>query len=332
MEKNTRTRFARLTSWSSGVVGLIGFLDQVRIWELGGDIPKHFYTFPMMLRIFSLALSFSLTVAIVGNIFDLLKPYLGVHLTPLWYGLIFAFIYIRYFGSFGEFGIQIYRTVISTTVITLFLTDNALRFALARLGAFLSESSHPLLQSIASYLPGFGFYYYHLFYLVTLSLPKRQGEHSTEPKPLYSNKVVEISEEVYDALVESPSLHTPTSSGESEGRETAPPPSPSPATSSPEQGEEKDYSELTKLVNERLSGELKEDVFIWGKHVYVRSDLVSSNGLPRVKVKATQGGEPLFEGEYVKVLAGEVLAKDKRKEVMKEAMKRASSGIKIEEV
>ena len=333
--KASRTgRMARYTSWTDGFAGLIGFLDTIRIWELAGEIPQQFYTFPMMIKVFAMSFSFALFLTFVGNVFEFLRPVLGAYLTPLWYGLVFAFLYLRYYGSFGSFGINVYRTVVSTTIITLFILDNLMRFALAYLGAILSEASHPTFRWLASYMPSFGFHIYHLLYFVVLALPKKKGEQEIKTKPLYSNKVVEITEEEYDALVETPGVQSrpsePPELGASPSAPTPAPPSFS-STTSPKQEEKDDLEEVKKAVKEYLDGDFKSEAFLWGKNVYVRADLVNANGHEKKKVKVSKGGEVLFEGEYIKVPAGKVLDKEQRSAVAKVAIGRAK-GIKVEEV
>ncbi len=338
--KASRTgRMARYTfSWTDSFAGLIGFLDTIRIWELAGEIPQQFYTFPMMLRVFSMSFSFAFLLAFVGNIFDIIKPFVGVYFTPLWYGLVFVFLYLRYYGSFGSFGINVYRTVVSTTIITLFILDNLMRFILAYIGVLLSESSHPTFKWLASYMPSFGFHVYHLLYFVVLALPKKKGEQEIETKPLYSNKVVEITEEEYDALVETPGVPSRPSEPSLGAEKPAPTPaspsfSPSPATPKSEekpQDDMDDLEEVKKAVKE-LDGDFKSEAFLWGKNVYVRADLVSANGHEKKKVKVSKDGEVLFEGEYIKVPAGKVLDKEQRSAIAKVAMNRAK-GIKVEEV
>ncbi len=311
-------RFARVSSrWNDAVVGLIGFLDNIRIWELAGDIPQQFYTFPTVMKILRMSISFSMLVALIGNIFDIAQYFLDVSLTPVWYALVFAFFYLRYYGSFGSFGISVYKTVMSTTIITLFLVDNAFKNLLAFVGELLKYSAFP---DFANYLPNYGIQFYHFVYFVVLFIPKKKDEGAFDSKPLYSSKSVEISAEEYDALVEVPDKVEDTAEVEvsvsNRGRE------PEYENSKPEDSEVDYVDRLKDYVKDHIDEGY--DLFMWDKYVYVNKRLVEKLGITTNKLKKVriiQNGELKIEGDYLVLYASEVIDKALRKKVMQGKMK-----------
>lgn len=308
------SRFARITKWNDLVAGLIGFLDNVRIWELAGEIPPQFYTFPTMLKVLSLSLSFSALVALIGNVFEIGRYFIGVNLTPVWYGIIFAFFYMRYYGSFGSFGINVYRTVISTTIITLFLMDNALKNFFAFLGQLLKYSDYP---DLAQYLPSYGIQLYHFVYFAILFIPEKRRD-LLEIKPLYSSKIVELTEDIYESLVEYESTKYEY---ETEGQEIGGVLTPAHDNSlgSKDRNDGADYMEKLKgMIKQRIDSGY--EVFLWDKNIYVIRELVEKHGISTngfKKVRILQNGKLKKEGEYLVLYASEIINKDLRKKVMK---------------
>jgi len=314
------SRFARVSSkWNNSVAGLIGFLDNIRVWELAGDIPPQFYTFPMMFRVLGLATSFSMVVALVGNIFDFLKYFIGAHLTPVWYAIVFVFFYIRYYGSFGSFGINVYRTVIGTTIVTLFVVDNLFRNGLAFIGELLKYSAYP---EFSDYLPSYGIQFYHFIYLAVLAMPKKKDDSVLKSKPLYSSKLIEIDSHTYDSLVEAGESNESTHKVTDADRHEPTPQSSSTPTTREGVNTEDERERIKELIREHIDKEY--EAFLWDKNVYVSKELVdkygiSTNGFKKVRI--FKDGELITEGDYLVLYASEIMDKGMRKKVMNERMK-----------
>jgi hypothetical protein len=344
--KEVSSRIARYAApFMSEAGGIINFLDEIKLWEISeGEIPPQFYTFNNMLKVYTLAFKFVSTVALIGNLFDILAYFWGIYLTPIWYALIFFFLYQRYYGAFGSFGLTVYRTVIVISVITLFLVDNAFKFFIsAVLKKILLLSDYPFL---AAYIPPYSPSFYHFVYLITFFLPKKNIEEIKTQK-LYSDQIVEITAEEYEKLVSStptsevvPQMDTPNEAKTSIEIKNLYPPKKKINEIIHQKNEIKAETQEEKSCSkEQLKSLIEEidknyEIFLWDKYLYVARHLLPNCLEEGLKVKISRGNNVLAEGIYLRFKAIEVLG-DKFKTLMKERFrnpekKQRFQGLKVE--
>jgi len=348
-EGKETSRFARLsTPFADEAGGIINYLDEIKLWEISeGEIPPQFYTFNNMWKVYTLAFKFITAVALIGNLFDILGYFWGVKLTPVWYAIVFFFLYQRYYGAFSSFGLTVYRTVITIAVITLFLVDNGFKLLIeVGLKKLLLLSSFP---ELASYIPPYSPEFYHFVYLVTLFLPKK-GFEETKTKKLYSDEIVEISAEEYEKLVSTEGLGTKIQEKVSNQTivkllpKKVNVPKLQNSESSRVEIEETEIKEDTpskkcspEKIKDIIKGKIDEsfDVFIWDKQLYVLRSLIPNCLEEGLKIKISKNGEVLKEGIYLRFKANEVLSSEEFKSLMRERFKNPEKrkqfqGLKVE--